>query len=164
MSDETPIPATNGRLPGSESQDKVCAALAAAQAQMPAAAFDSNNPFFHSRYASLGAVIEASQPILKVNGLAIFQVPLTDGQTVSLKTRIVHASGQWLDGGTLSLPVGDPKGKSLIQEAGSIITYLRRYAWSSVLGMYADEDTDGGSNRTAQRQPDKPEIADASTR
>jgi hypothetical protein len=37
----------------------------------------------------------------------------------------------------------DEKGKSAAQVAGSIITYLRRYALAAALGIYADEDTDG---------------------
>ena len=32
-----------------------------------------------------------------------------------------------------------------MQCAGSTLTYLRRYSWASILGMYSDEDSDGGS-------------------
>ena len=32
-----------------------------------------------------------------------------------------------------------------MQCAGSTLTYLRRYSWAAILGMYSDEDSDGGS-------------------
>lgn len=112
-------------------------------------------PFFRSRYASLGAVISGTSPILKRHGLAIYQVPTTDGCTVNLQTTIMHSSGQTLDGGTLSMEIGEVKGKALIQEIGSIITYFRRYAWSSVCGVYSDEDTDGNSQK--QQHGEQPE-------
>ena len=41
--------------------------------------------------------------------------------------------------------MGTEKGKSSAQVAGSVITYLRRYSWVSILGLYAEEDTDGTS-------------------
>lgn len=44
--------------------DLVSAAFVAAQAELRPAQFDSTNPFLKNRYASLGAIIEASQPIL----------------------------------------------------------------------------------------------------
>jgi hypothetical protein len=127
-----------------ESKSLVCAALVKAQGELEAAHFDSSNPYFKSKYASLGAVIEVSRPVLAKHGLAIQQTPKTirDG-FIGVQTTIVHTSGQTLDGGWLELPVGDDKGTSLAQKVGSLITYLRRYSWSSVLGIYADEDNDG---------------------
>lgn len=119
-------PIANSHLTGSQEQDKVCSALCAAQAEMPAAEFDSSNPYFKSRYASLGAVISASQPILKKHGLSVFQPFQTDGVMVTVHTRIVHNSGQWLDAGTQTMPIGEPKGNSMVQEAGKLCTYLRR--------------------------------------
>jgi hypothetical protein len=42
--------------------------------------------------------------------------------------------------------------------AGSVITYLRRYALSAVFGVYADEDTDGAqAARQAQTEQPKPQ-------
>lgn len=171
MSDETPH--VNGYLTGSDDQTKVCAALCAAQAEMPGAGFDSTNPMFRSRYASLGSVISASQPILQKHGLAILQIPTCTATIVgrmkydpedesevdqirgmvTLQTKIIHNSGQWLDGGTLELPLANQRGNSIGQVTGTLISYMRRYSWSSVLGMYADEDNDGNDphgNRTSK--------------
>ena len=43
--------------------------------------------------------------------------------------------------------------QSAAQVAGSIISYLRRYAYASVLGMYADQDTDGTASSGNGRPP-----------
>jgi len=124
-------------------QGLVSAALVAAQGSVKAAEFDATNPFFKSRYATLGAVIEASREALFHNGLAILQTPTVADHLVSLKTEIVHKSGQTIDCGTMSLPISESERNSDAQLAGAIITYLRRYAWSSVMAIYADQDTDG---------------------
>jgi hypothetical protein len=118
-------------------------ALAAAQAEMPKIPMNATNPFLKNRYADLGSVIEASRPILAKHGLAICQMPTLGEHFVGVGTRLLHSSGEWLEDMVL-LPLVEEKGLKLGQVAGSIITYLRRYAWSAALGLYADEDTDGG--------------------
>jgi len=97
-------------------------------------------------------VIEASKPALTENGLTISQFPCSDESGVGIETILLHTSGEWISC-RYTMPLGEEKGKSLAQVAGSIITYLRRYAWASVLGMYADDDTDGNNAQSAQREP-----------
>ena len=63
----------------------------------------------------------------------------------------MHNSGEWLES-TCWLELGDERGKSNAQVAGSIVTYLRRYSLASILGMYADEDGDGNKQ---DKQPEK---------
>lgn len=123
--------------------DLVSAALVECQGKLKAANMDATNPFFKSRYATLGAIIEASREPLHSSGLAILQVPTIQEGLVSIRTTIIHKSGQSLECGTMSLPIGENERNSDAQLAGSIITYLKRYAWASVLGIYADEDSDG---------------------
>ena len=125
--------------------DKVSAALVACQGELKPAEFDASNPFFKSRYASLGAVIAASREALAKHGLAILQRPTIVGDLVSVQTTIIHSSGQTLDGGVMSLNLEGSDRNSDAQIAGSILTYLKRYAWASVLGIYADSDDDGNS-------------------
>ena len=123
--------------------DLVSAALVECQGKLKAAEMDAVNPFFKSRYATLGSVIESSREALYTAGLCLQQtLSLCDG-VVSVHTLIRHKSGQFIDGGTMSLPIGENERNSDAQLAGSIATYLRRYAWSSVLGIYADSDDDG---------------------
>jgi hypothetical protein len=68
---------------------------------------------------------------------------------------LIHTSGQWIED-TISLPLGDEKGKSLAQVAGSIITYLRRYSYGAIVGLATDEDTDGNQPSKRHEQPDAP--------
>jgi len=126
----------------SESIANLAAALVKAQAEIPAAKFDATNPFLKNKYASLGAIIEAARPHLAKHGLSVTQFPVNEDFQIGLTTVLLHASGEWMSS-TLTLPVTDEKGKSTAQVAGSVISYLRRYALASVLGIYADEDTDG---------------------
>ena len=134
----------------SESVVKLSGALAKAQAEMPAVEKNATNPFLKNRYADLGAVIEAAKPILARHGLSVVQMPVTFENTVGVTTMLMHESGEWLEG-TIFLPIGDEKGKSVAQVTGSVITYLRRYSYASILGMYADEDTDGNKPAPAAK-------------
>jgi len=63
----------------SETITHLAAALARAQAEMPVAVFDATNPFLKSKYASLGAVIQASRPILAKHKLSLVQFPISGG-------------------------------------------------------------------------------------
>lgn len=127
----------------SEHIDQLAKALSAVQKQVKPVAFNSVNPFLKNKYADLGAVIEACKQALYDNGFAVTQLATNDGG-IGVETVLMHESGQWISS-TISLPLGDEKGKSLAQVAGSIVTYLRRYALAAIVGLYADEDSDGNS-------------------
>ena len=152
----------------SESLTHLATALALAQAEMPVAVFDATNPFLKSKYASLGAVIQASRPILAKHKLSLVQFPIsgpnlglgngdrTDGTNagaargdarptgdcIGVESILTHESGEFVAERIL-IPLTEEKGKSKVQSAGSTLTYLRRYSWASILGMYSDEDSDG---------------------
>lgn len=137
----------------SESIKNLSEALVAAQAEMPAVKFNKVNPFLKNKYADLGAIIETAQPILAKHGLAVSQLCTTEGDEVGVETVLIHKTGEWM-ATYMSIPLGEERGKSTAQVAGSIVTYIRRYALSSMLGMYADEDGDGnddGSGRKSSR-------------
>lgn len=128
-------------------------ALSRSQGEMPAVPFDSTNPFLKNRFASLGAIIEHSRLVLAKHGLAICQFPISENGKVGIESMLIHESGEWLSERIL-LPLSEEKGKSLAQVAGSITTYLKRYSWASILGVYAEEDTDGnGHGEIPKRQP-----------
>ena len=128
----------------SESITHLASALARAQAEMPVAVFDATNPFLKSKYASLGAVIQASRPILAKHKLSLVQFPISDAAGIGVESVLAHESGEFVAERIL-IPLTEEKGKSKVQSAGSTLTYLRRYSWASILGMYSDEDSDGGS-------------------
>jgi hypothetical protein len=140
----------------SESIKELATALSKAQGEMPAVKFDSQNPFLKSKYATLGAVIETSRPILAKHGLSMAQFPTSEGERIGITTILSHSSGEWMSD-TVYIPITDSKGLSIAQSSGVVFSYLRRYSWASVLGLYADEDTDGG-------HPTKPEPAPESKR
>lgn len=151
----------------SESLTHLATALAKAQAEMPVAVFDATNPFLKSKYATLGSVIQASRPILAKHKLSLVQFPIShphpacghplpsdgrgDGahgvtrptvELVGVESILTHESGEFVAERIL-IPLTEEKGKSKVQSAGSTLTYLRRYSWASILGMYSDEDSDG---------------------
>jgi hypothetical protein len=126
----------------SDSIQNLAAALAKAQADFPAVPFNAVNPFLKNRYADLGAVIETARPVLAKNGLAFTQMVNSEAEYIGVTTVLMHSSGEFLSSNVL-LPLSEERGKSQAQVAGSVVTYLRRYALASMLGLYADEDADG---------------------
>ena len=135
----------------SESIKNLAVALQKAQDEIGKVDFDSDNPFFHSKYASLGAVIDASKEALTKYGLSVSQPTATNEFGIGVTTLLMHNSGEWIES-TITIPLPEPtyvdkngaiKQNNFAQEAGKIITYLRRYSLASILNLYSDEDTDG---------------------
>jgi ERF superfamily len=146
----------------SETINELAAALAKAQASMRGATKDATNPHFRSRYADLASIWEACRGPLTSNGLTILQAPATIfageplAAQVSVTTRMLHSSGQWLEGTVSAAVKPDP------QSIGSAITYLRRYGLASLAGV-APEDDDGEAAmaRSDERpQPEPKPVAD----
>jgi len=136
----------------SETIGNLAKALPLAQGEFRAIRFDSVNPFLKNHFASLGALIEATRAILAKHGLSVIQIPFSEGELVGVETILLHVSGEYISG-TMKLPVGEERGKSNAQVAGSIITYIRRYSYASILGLYADEDGDGNKPVEAKPEP-----------
>jgi hypothetical protein len=135
----------------SESIANLAAALAKAQAAITGAKRDADNPFFKSKYADLESVWEAVRVPLTANGLALAQVPVSDEQgRIGIHTTLMHTSGEWLDGTIYVMPSkpNDP------QIAGSILSYLRRYALSAFTGTPSVDD-DGEAAAKPTRAPEK---------
>jgi len=146
----------------SETIGKLALALSKAQAEMPEVKKNAQNPFLKNKYADLGAVIETSRPVLAKHELAVTQFPVSDGEKIGVTTLLAHSSGEWLEESIL-ISATDAKGLSFAQSAGVVISYLRRYAWASILGMYADEDTDGHTGRNSEPTKNSGKIAQTMT-
>lgn len=115
--------------------NKLLEALAKAQSIMQGAIEDSQNPFFKSKYADLTSVWEACREPLTKNGLSVVQtIQIIDGGNC-LVTILGHLSGQWIKS---VLPITPSKND--IQALGSAITYCRRYALSSLVGVCPIDD------------------------
>ena len=89
----------------------------------------------YGKFADLANVLSTVTPALHANGLAITQTFLED----SLVTTLHHISGETLNS-TVKLYIQD--GRNITQEWGKAVTYQRRYAICSILGIVADMDTD----------------------
>lgn len=140
----------------SEQLGQLAKALAAAQGEMGAAKKDAINPHFKSKYADFGAIVEASRPVLAKHGLAILQSTPTEGATITVATRLIHLSGEWIESSlTLTAKDNSP------QAVGSALTYGRRYGWSTLIGLAADEDDDGNK---AQRSTSEAAFIPADSR
>jgi len=126
---------------------ELTAALIALQAEIKPVKMDSENPFYHSKYASLHSVWEQTRPLLKKHGLAVIQAPDTHEGQVGVSTTIAHESGQWI-----KAFFGMTPAKQDPQELGKIVTYFRRYALGGFLGIVTEEDTDG---EVGQHKPEK---------
>jgi len=128
----------------SESIALLATALCAAQSEMGGAVKDSANPFFKSKYADLGSVVKAIKEPFTKHGLSYVQFPYTDDRGIGVVTRLIHASGEWLESEfTLPMVKHDP------QAAGAAITYARRYALQSMAGIpTADDDAESAMYRT----------------
>ena len=137
----------------SETVGEIAAALAIAQGEISHALTERMNPAFKSRYADLSAVLDACRGPLSAAGIAVVQAPSVDlvegGVRVSVETRLIHKSGQWM--ATVVSSYAD-NGKA--QTIGSAITYLRRYGLSAMAGVAPDDDDDGNAaQQPQQRQP-----------
>lgn len=136
-------------------------ALLAFQSDMPALQRDAINPHFRNRHVSLENLMGHVLPKLNAAGLVVMQMPTVSrepgvGSVPALRTTILHAeSGESIEDVMLLMP-----GKQDPQGQGSAITYARRYALMSALGLVADEDDDGnassgaGSTTKRDRQPE----------
>ena len=134
----------------SDKIDELAKALVKVQSKIKGAIKDSNNPFFKSKYADLASNWDAAKEAgIHEEGLTVVQTnTINERGTVVVETTLLHTSGQFITG-QLEMPVAkqnDP------QAVGSAITYGRRYALASILGI-SPEDDDG--NKAAGKVEDK---------
>lgn len=116
-------------------------ALAKVQEDIPDLVKDATNPHFGSKFISLPALLDQVLPIFRKHDLMLLQPPTNIGGTPALTTLIVHTK----TGATLSFTTPLVMAKADAQGHGGAITYMRRYALMSLLGLVADEDDDGNS-------------------
>lgn len=106
------------------------------------------------RYADLEEITAKTRPALSKNGLATVQIinPSTlargGGSGMSIYTRLLHKSGAELVS-EVELPAGAKGGD--IKTLGATISYLRRYAKSSLLDIAADDDLDENGEQAGEQ-------------
>jgi hypothetical protein len=143
----------------SEQIDQIATALAKAQGEMQNPAKDSKNPHFKSKYADLSAGLNAVRPILSKNGIAVVQMTRMDGEVMMLDTRLAHSSGQWIES---AYPVCRFPAKQ--QEAGSALTYSRRYSLFAMVGIAGEDDDGNEASETDTPAPPRRESPRAAPR
>lgn len=134
-------------------------AIAEFQKSAPIILKSATNPFFKSKYADLPAVWHTIKDLMADNGLAVVNLNVIIEGLEYLETRIYHTSGEYLSSVSRLSPV-----KSDPQSVGSAITYMRRYALMSLLGLVADDDDDANaaSGKTPVKQAEKPKAHELS--
>lgn len=124
----------------SEQINELNAAMAKAQGEIGPALKESVNPHFKQRYADFNSVWNACRGALSKNGLAVYQRVMPKEGAFLLETMLAHTSGQWISS---FFPIVPQKNDS--QGFGSALTYMKRYALASLVGVSADVDDDAES-------------------
>lgn len=108
----------------------------------------ADNPFFKSKYFDINKLLEVVRPVLTKHGLVLLQPLDTIEGAAALTTIIAEAeTGMELHFTTPIPTLNDP------QKMGSAVTYFRRYALTSILGLQAeDDDANAASGKVAPKK------------
>jgi len=114
---------------------------------------DQTNPFYKRNYTDINAVLDAIRDPLKEVGLVVTQNPTIIDNEKGLETYLVNLNDM-VDGKYETIRSFTPfiLAKQDMQGLGSAITYARRYALVSMLGL-EQEDDDG--NKSIKKEPVK---------
>lgn len=134
----------------SESIKEIATALCKFQGEVEKIKKEATNPFFKSKYATLANILDVIREPLHNNGLSFVQFPTNQ---FGLITRLMHQSGEWMEAEYVMQPT-----QNTPQGIGSCITYMRRYALGSILGLNIDEDDDGNDASKITQQPAQPKT------
>jgi len=134
----------------------IAKAFVAAKRAFSPALKDKTNPQYRSKYADLGACLDAVNDSLLANGIALYQETSEDSTGVTVETVFLHESGETFRGGKLHVPASkqDPQGY------GSALTYARRYSVMAACGIAAEDD-DGNAAAKAKAAAEAKAAADA---
>lgn len=126
--------------------------LLAVQKELPKLKKDAENPFHKSKYVTLDNLLAHVLPILNKHGLLLVQsvgtIEVGDSREPALSTTIFDEQGTSVSDSMLLLQKSaDP------QAQGSAITYARRYALTTILGIAAEEDDDAEGTKPNGAKP-----------
>jgi hypothetical protein len=93
------------------------------------------------RYASLSSGLDIIRKVLGQHEIATLQTTIIDQdiQTVSLTTVLAHASGEWI---ASDWPVCTLSEMATPRRMGAALTYARRYALFTLVGIAGEDDLD----------------------
>ena len=124
----------------SESIKAIAPALVAAQKAFKPVASSGNNPHLRSKYSTIADYLNAINAALWANDLFLTQSVCKSEVGISVSTKIIHKSGEWIESDPCVLPVEKPNA----QAVGSAISYARRYSLAAFLGLASGLDDDDG--------------------
>jgi hypothetical protein len=114
------------------------------------------------RYAPLSSGLDIVRKVLGQHEIATLQTTMIDQdiQTVSLTTMLAHASGEWI---ASDWPVCALSEMATPRRMGAALTYARRYALFTLVGIAGEDDLDapdlagqpGEGAPTAENGPDR---------
>lgn len=126
-------------------------ALVAARKEIGGAVKDKVNPHFKSKYADLGAVIDAIKGPLEKHDLTFVQ----DIEADRVVTVLYHAKGESLRLAPFPIVAAKPDA----QGHGSALTYARRYSLMTALGVPAEDDDGQAASKKPEAQEQTHEQA-----
>lgn len=125
------------------------AAIVAAYAELGHVTKDGTGNY--GKHTTISGVLDAVKPVLASHGLAVVQsFSESDPGFVTVTTALLHTTGETLDGGGLRMPTPNEP-----QKVGGAISYARRYALMTFLGLAAEDD-DGQAASDAIAKENEP--------
>lgn len=107
------------------------------------------------KYASLDNIISTIAEPLKNSGLAYYHNIENDNMVCYL---IDTDSGESITS-QAPMQIINFKGMNEVQALGAVMTYLRRYTLTAILGLVTDDDTDGKTNTPeVKKEASKPQF------
>jgi ERF superfamily len=112
------------------------------------------------RYAPLSSGLEIVRKTLGQHAIAVIQTTAIDNaaDTVNLTTVLAHSSGEWI---ASDWPVRRVADRAAPRRMGAALTYARRYALFTLVGIAGEDDIDA-PDLDAPTQPPQSERRDKS--
>jgi hypothetical protein len=112
------------------------------------------------RYAPLSSGLDIVRKTLGQHEIATFQTTAIDQEAgmVNLTTVLAHSSGEWI---ASDWPVCAVADTATPRRMGAALTYARRYALFTLVGIAGEDDLDAPDLPTARREPPAPESPKA---
>src|SRR5450432_2730397 len=108
------------------------------------------------RYASLASGLDIVRKSLGKHEIAAVQTTAIDNEAglIRLTTILAHASGEWISSDWPVCPVSET---AVPHRMGAALTYARRYALFTLVGIAGEDDLDAPDVGAAANQPPGPD-------